>query len=467
MSHLDITIRGLRVAKETPRRRSRRERLLEAFALLVLAALAADYSRARVRPIAVLGAVEDFGEQQVGVQSDTRTLSVRNAGRAALRVGGIGVAGDVAQAFFISEDSCSHAVLAPGAACSLGIAFLPRSQGPCHATLTIADNSSDSPHGVGLSGRGIGEVPHPPEPHAEAGIEPATVTLRAEVGGTATEPVTVRNVGDAPLNLLEVSFSGDRAAFAIDQSGCADLSIPPGGSCQLTASFTPLEAGPQAATVVVAHDAHNGPLVVSLEGQGIGPAEGWCCVGGQVLRADASACARQQGDFSFVPGELETRCAPPDTTPPPVPAPLQPGYPSEVEPQNLSGCAAVTLEWPAVQDPSQPVMYVLTLQNGRGAATDDRPTDWADLINREVVQEVRRDISSWLSPSGPDPRMVRPPMVGTKKTEKAQLLEERKLFVRRAVAFPEFRWRVSARDGAGNESALSAWMYLSCRVLVR
>ena len=151
-------------------------------------------------PIAALGTVADFGPGPVGALSPSQTLEVRNAGRGDLRLGRVRIESNTGAAFFFPEEGCSHAVLAAGATCDITVAFLPRAEGPSGATLTVEDNSADSPHSVALTGTGTGE---PAPVVAEAGIEPAVVTLSADVRTTASRAVNVTNRGDAPLNLLE------------------------------------------------------------------------------------------------------------------------------------------------------------------------------------------------------------------------------------------------------------------------
>ncbi|HVF61616.1 MAG TPA: choice-of-anchor D domain-containing protein [Thermoanaerobaculia bacterium] len=476
MSRLDISIRGLRVEESS--RRQRGQRLVGAFALLVVAALATGYSRGRMAPIAALGTVADFGLRPVGEQSPPQTLEVRNAGRGELRLGRVGIEGDSAAAFFLPEESCSHAVLAAGGRCDITVAFLPRAAGPSGATLTVEDNSADSPHSVALTGAGTGEVVHPPEPHADPGVEPAMVALSADVRTTAAGEVSVTNRGDAPLNLLEVSFSGDRGDFEVDQSGCAAAGpLGAGERCKLVVRFTPRRAGTQSAKLMIAHDTRDtrdGPLIVSLEGQGIGPQEGYCCIAGQVLALDVVTCTRRQGQFALQAADLEGRCERLDPILPRAPEGLTPGVPSADHPQDLSACGGVLLQWGPVADSSQPVEYLVTLENGRGKSEDHLPTDWGTMIEREVVPGVRRDVSpelaSILDPKPGDSRaIVAPPLIDRAARLRARIRSTRDRVIHGVderpddpISFPHFRWRVSARDAADNEGPAAEWVYFRC-----
>lgn len=465
MSRLDVTIRGLRV-EEGSRRKEPRRGLLEAFAVLVLAALATGYSRGRMAPVAALGTIADFGDRAVGAQGPAQKLVLHNAGRTPLRIDKVSVVGDLEPAFFLPEDSCSHALLGSGETCDVEVAFLPRREGPSRATLVVEDNSADSPHHVVLGGTGLPVSPPPPQ-QALPGIEPAQVALSTDVGSVASQVVNVTNRGEAPLGLVEVSFSGDRGDFAVDPAGCAIGVVAPGESCPLTVSFAPLHEGAQTATLAVAHDAPSGLLLVSLLGQGNGPPEGFCCVAEQIVAMNAVACAERKGEFALDSAALAGRCAPPDTTPPPAPEKLAPGVPYENDPQGID-CAAVRLVWSPVKDPSEPLAYVVTLENGRGKAGENRPTDWGE-VRQQSVDGTELDASPWiaavLSPTPEDPRaVVAPPTAGAIADRR---FNRARRFTPLLVSFPWFRWRVSAKDAAGNQGPPTDWVYFSCQAQIR
>jgi len=482
MWRLDLSIRGVR-PEECSRRSRTRQRLLEALAVLVLAALATGYSRQRMTPAAVLGTIADFAPQQLGMQSPAQTLEVRNGGRSELRIDKVGISGEGAAAFFLPEESCGHAALAAGATCTIAVAFLPREAGTSRAALTIEDNSPDSPHVVVLGGTGVGEISHPPEPHADPAVDPTAATLTADVGAEAVQEVTVRNDGDAPLALVEIAFSGDAGDFAVDSSACAGGPVAAGSSCKVRVTFNPRLAGPQTATLTVAHDAQVGPLLVSLQGQGIGPPEGFCCIAGQVSTLDAVSCADRKGEFALEAAQLEGRCAPPDTTGPPAPEKLMPGAPYMNDPQTLGDCRVTVLQWSPVADPSQPIDYLVTLENGRAKPGAERPTDWGEIDRRTVPAaqlDVSEKIGSILSPRPSDPRSVVAPPLTTREILRRASAAARRVAGRGdagergtaetsipdVVSFPVFRWRVSARDAAGNEGPASEWVYFECVVRV-
>jgi hypothetical protein len=97
----------------------------------------------------------DFGAQKEGTSS-TQTVTVTNAGTAALSISGITLGGTDAAAFTMGSNTCSANIsLNPGADCTVSITFTPSATSSQSANLGISDNTSNSPQSVGLSGIGF------------------------------------------------------------------------------------------------------------------------------------------------------------------------------------------------------------------------------------------------------------------------------------------------------------------------
>ena len=97
----------------------------------------------------------DFGEVIVGQKSPTQSVTVSNSGSATLQITGITVTGD-----YTETDTCTGKDIAPGSSCSIGVNFAPVSTGT-DGTITggvgIADNASDSPQNISLTGVALAE----------------------------------------------------------------------------------------------------------------------------------------------------------------------------------------------------------------------------------------------------------------------------------------------------------------------
>src|SRR5207249_4257987 len=90
-----------------------------------------------------------FNSQTVQTTSAPQAVSLTNGGSAALTISSIGASGDFAQ-----TNTCGGA-LAAGGTCSLAVTFTPTAAGERTGAVTIADNASNSPQTVGLTGSGI------------------------------------------------------------------------------------------------------------------------------------------------------------------------------------------------------------------------------------------------------------------------------------------------------------------------
>src|SRR5205823_3586960 len=96
-----------------------------------------------------------FGDQPVGTGSAVKTVSIQNAGVAALSVSAVTLTGATPGDFAITSNSCVGASLPRNGACSIGVAFAPQLAGQRTAWLSFTDSSPGSPHRVSLAGSGV------------------------------------------------------------------------------------------------------------------------------------------------------------------------------------------------------------------------------------------------------------------------------------------------------------------------
>ena len=204
-----------------------------------------------------------FGNVAVGTQSASQTVALTNAGGAPLTISSLGLTGTGASSF--SESNNCSSTLAAGATCNIGVTFIPTAATAVTASLTVLDNSANSPKSVALSGTGI-TAP-------AASISPLTLNLGNVVTGMSSTPqaVTITNTGQAPLVIGAVSFTGTDPALFSEANGCT-APLAGGATCTLTVSFVPTAAGQATASLTIADNAANSPQTISLSGTGISPA---------------------------------------------------------------------------------------------------------------------------------------------------------------------------------------------------
>jgi hypothetical protein len=114
-----------------------------------------------------------FGSVGVGLGSAAQAVTLTNSGSVALVLSSVAVTGDFS--LLPGSNPCG-ATLAPGAACTIQIVFVPTAAGARTGTVTFSDNALNSPQSLALSGTGID--------FALASNGPSSITIAS--GQTAT-----------------------------------------------------------------------------------------------------------------------------------------------------------------------------------------------------------------------------------------------------------------------------------------
>jgi FtsP/CotA-like multicopper oxidase with cupredoxin domain len=194
-----------------------------------------------------------------------RAVVVGNAGSAPAQALTYGLAGPNAADFRVTGTTCG-ATLAAGATCSVTVAFAPSAQGEETATLTLSASDGVNPTApVTIALQGSNLVP-------ALALAPAALAFADQLVGTtgATQQLTVRNAGGAPVRVTAVNVTGDAAAFAVTTNCVGTLA--PGRTCTVNVGFRPSASGPAAATLSLAsNDPAPAPNTAALSGTGVAP----------------------------------------------------------------------------------------------------------------------------------------------------------------------------------------------------
>jgi hypothetical protein len=190
----------------------------------------------------------DFGNQPLHVVSQTQTITLQNTGTAPLTYGSTGVAGTDPGDFSVSDTGCAAVIiLAPGATCSITVAFNPTATGARSAVISV--NDGDPQNGtqtVTVSGTGT---------PSSVGFAPATVTyLNPIPAGTASPAhvVTVRNLTNSPMPITGTGFGGANPKnFARSADTCTGTTLQPNATCTIHVTFTPSAVGRRTAVLAV------------------------------------------------------------------------------------------------------------------------------------------------------------------------------------------------------------------------
>jgi hypothetical protein len=240
--------------------------------------------------------------------SSAQTVTLSNTGEASLAISGITTGGDFSQ-----TNTCGS-TLDAGANCAISVTFKPIAAGARTGTLWIFDNATGSPQSVALSGTGLVYTvgPHPPivlrppsepvpgqpvpvspptppitEPISAPGpvsvpapapasaaavsLAPASLTFSAQVVGarSSAQTVTLANTGNETLTLAGISTSAN-----FSQTNNCGASIPGGGFCTISITFSPTAAGSLAGILTISDNSHGvagSKQTVTLSGTGIDP----------------------------------------------------------------------------------------------------------------------------------------------------------------------------------------------------
>ena len=153
---------------------------------------------------------------------------------------------------------------AVGTTVQLELTYTPVDAGADIGTLVIASNDLDEPTvSVDLTGTGV-----MPE------IEVSFVSLDygdVEVGSSLIFPVTIANIGTAPLTVSSIEFAvGNSEEFSITNSPALPAEVAVGSTVQLELTYTPVDAGTDSGTLVIAsNDSDEPTLSLDLTGTGV------------------------------------------------------------------------------------------------------------------------------------------------------------------------------------------------------
>jgi trimeric autotransporter adhesin len=206
-----------------------------------------------VSPVAI-----GFGNWVVQTRSTAKTVVLTNTQTTPLTISSITVLGDFGET---SKCPLAPKTLAAAASCNISVTFAPTTLGSRTGTLSINDNSSNSPQTVQLSGSG--GVP--------ASLSSATVAFGNQFVKTtsAAKTVTFQNNQTVPLTISAISTSGDYA----QTSNCpiSPNTLAAKLSCKINLTFSPTILGSRPGTLTVTDTASNSPQTAQLSGAGTAP----------------------------------------------------------------------------------------------------------------------------------------------------------------------------------------------------
>ena len=162
--------------------------------------------------------------------------------------------------FGVTADTCSSTTVPVGGSCSFTVSYSPTTAGADSGSFTVTSDAQGSPQTVDLSGTGVPQVTYSSGAFGDVTVgTTATLTITATVSG---QPVTF------------TSATLPAAPFGITADTCSSTTVPVGGSCSFTVSYSPTTAGANSGSFTVTSDAQGSPETVNLSGTGVPQASG-------------------------------------------------------------------------------------------------------------------------------------------------------------------------------------------------
>ena len=181
-----------------------------------------------------------FAAQSIGAASAAQSVTLTNTGSAPLIISAVTAGGDFSQI-----NTCPTSIAA-GANCTISVTFTPTASGNRFGSVTIADNATNSPQTISLSGIGT--------PTPQASLSAAILGFAGQpISSTsAAQTVTLSNTGDATLNIASIAATGDFA-----QTSTCGGTLSSGANCAISVAFTPTAAGTRNGTLTITDNSGN------------------------------------------------------------------------------------------------------------------------------------------------------------------------------------------------------------------
>jgi hypothetical protein len=196
-----------------------------------------------------------FAAQVLNTASATQTVTLTNTGDAALTL----IAAQIASGDFTVVNGCGNSLIGHSA-CSLLVAYVPRSVGAGVGVLTVTDefrSQTVTLNGVGVAPAGVSLSPVGTVAFAATGVGLAA----------AEQTVTLTNNGGVPLLIQSIGMTGD--FVIVSGTNMCGTTLAVGAACSAQVVFTPAAAGARTGSFTVVDNAASSPQSLQLTGTGV------------------------------------------------------------------------------------------------------------------------------------------------------------------------------------------------------
>jgi Right handed beta helix region/Abnormal spindle-like microcephaly-assoc'd, ASPM-SPD-2-Hydin len=195
-----------------------------------------------------------YTAQDVGTTSAPQVVTLSSHAGGAVTLNLIATGGNYSQ-----TNNCGTS-LAAGANCQISVSFSPVSGGAIDGALGIFTNATTNPLAVNLVGTGLA-----PQVQFYSNF----YFYNQLIGTSNTQTGTLTNVGQAPLAISSIVYSG--AADYVESNNCpiAPNTLAVQASCTISVTYTPTLIGSESGTITVNDNALPSPQTVNVNGSSV------------------------------------------------------------------------------------------------------------------------------------------------------------------------------------------------------
>lgn len=202
----------------------------------------------------------DFGNVAINSTPAPQVITITNNTLNAIDLTSTAFSGTNSAEFTVASTTCG-ATLASSASCTSSVAFTPLASGARSAAFTVVDNAPGGLQPVSLTGTAVTA--------SAVSLAPAALTFGSRLlnSTSATQVVTVKNSGNAILDIASITLAGTNAADFSETNTCgATLAV--NATCNVSVTFTPTVLGARTAVVTFVDNALDTPEAIVLQGAG-------------------------------------------------------------------------------------------------------------------------------------------------------------------------------------------------------
>lgn len=213
---------------------------------------------AGTRIIGVSGSLA-FGNVTVG-QNVVQPFTITNTGTTTLTVSSLTLPTGVSGAYSANITTAS---IAPGASQTINLRCTPAGAGDYSGTLTVNGDQTSGANTLPVSC--VGVLPAGVAPTRIIGVTGSLAFGNVAVGQTASLTFTITNTGNSTLTIASITIPNCAATFSATWTFGT---IPPGGSQQVTQTYSPTSTQNCSGTLTVNGDQTSGSNTLPLSGSG-------------------------------------------------------------------------------------------------------------------------------------------------------------------------------------------------------